>query len=159
MLISSWFGVFTPLTCLILHIFCARTSCRGQLGPQKLTLMVTIVSAALHSTLVSFHSGNAVDGAYTGVLSLLYGYIYFHWFNMSETARRIRILVRYVAYGERPDNGNSEYSARTIFHNRIERLTATGTIRESNGSMVLTPGPMLVATRVILFWRRIFYPD
>ena len=82
-------------------------------------------------------------------------YYNFHWFNMSETARRIRILVGHVSGLP----STQKYEPKQIFTQRIDRLLEFGTITRRADMLVLKRGPLVWATRVIFFWRKIFYPE
>lgn len=57
-------------------------------------------------------------------------YCYFHFINLGETARRIRILreIRDSADGLTQEEILSRYSAEEIFERRIERLLGTGQV-------------------------------
>lgn len=120
---------------------------------QKLTVLVILLSV-LSLTMLQIHS--AADAFHTAILSLLFGYTYFHWFNMSETARRISILVRYVDSGEL--KAGPSYDVTQIFSQRIERLREVGTLYQKGDGLFVKKGPLLIATRLILFWRSLFYP-
>ena len=86
--------------------------------------------------------------------ALLYAcfcYVYFHWNNMGETARRIRMLRELaqaqegLAFAELV----RRYSAREILERRLERLSAAGQIREADGRLVLTSRTVLLSARLV----------
>lgn len=71
---------------------------------------------------------------YALIVYLLLAYSYFHLFNMSETARRIRILREiYQRDRVRAEDIAERYSASSMLTNRITRLLETGQIREVEG--------------------------
>jgi len=78
-------------------------------------------------------------------------YVYFHWNNMGETARRIRMLRELAAAPEGLtfDDMVSRYSAREILERRLERLSAAGQIRETDGRLVLTSTTVLLSARLV----------
>jgi hypothetical protein len=158
LLLSSLLGLGTPLLCLILHVLAYRLIPQLKSVPrQKLTALIILTATLINISTVAILACDALESLHVAVVSLLFGYTYFHWFNMSETARRIRILVRYVALGIGPDGGE-EYSSEVIFQNRLRRLTETGTIQKVGDRYSVNRGPLLYATRVILFWRALYYP-
>lgn len=94
--------------------------------------------------------------------ALLYAafcYVYFHWNNMGETARRIRMLRELAAA---PDGlGFQEmvrrYPAREILERRLERLSAAGQIAETDGRLVLTGKTVLLAARLVGLAKRVIF--
>jgi hypothetical protein len=156
---SSLIGLAAPLTCFIVHILAYRLfQSTHSMQRQKLTLLVIAIATLLSLAIAGVLTQDPDEALHAGVVSLLFGYTYFHWFNMSETARRIRMLVRYVALGHAPEAGEA-YTANVILVNRLQRLVETGTIAVENGKYVVRKGPLLWATRVILFWRSLFYAN
>lgn len=109
----------------------------------------------------------AVASLYSLVVYALLAYTYFHLFNMSETARRIRILREIHAAGSlSAEEIAGRYSAEAIFANRIERLLAAGQIREVGGGRgeggghddrryVLSGRLLYTAALVLAFWGRV----
>lgn len=159
MLIGTQLGLLSIPLFLIFHVAAYRLiSSVRKMSRQKIVVLVVLVSAIVSTALTLHLSGDVTEAVHTFVLSGLYGMIYFHWFNMSETARRIRILVRFVALNESPAVESAQESSSRIFANRIDRMSQMGTIIDQNGKFHLKPGPLLYATRIILFWRSLFFP-
>lgn len=78
-------------------------------------------------------------------------YSYFHVFNMSETARRIRIFYEIYKAGALPaDRIISMYSSAEIVEIRLQRLLATGQLALQNGSYVMK-GSFLYYVAVVVF--------
>lgn len=79
------------------------------------------------------------------------GYCYFHFINLGETARRIRILREL----EGADAGYLEsellerYNARAIIDNRLGRLLRTGQIVLANGRYYIASPVMLIMSRAV----------
>jgi len=157
LIISSLIGLAAPATCFALHILAYRSwPATHKMQRQKLTVVVVLVSTALATLTAGLVTMDLSEALNAAVVSTLFGFTYFHWFNMSETARRIRLLVRYVALGSTPE-GEDIYNPELILNNRLQRLTETSTIKLEYGKYILQRGPLLWATRVILFWRSLFY--
>ncbi len=98
------------------------------------------------------------------VLTAIYGlfvyealaYSYFHLFNMSETARRIRILLEIYASGKLTASGiASAYGASDMLDTRIERLLSTRQVRWQGGRLFLDGRLLYHAARVIVWWGRV----
>lgn len=154
---STLLGLCTPLFALILHILVYRLFPKLIPYPRQKLALLVILGAVLLSVLgaITLHLGPD-HIIHTFVLGLMLGYSYFHFFNMSETARRIRILVEYVA--KIPPHQTQDYDTDTIFANRITRMHEHGLIDEAQaGRLTAHSGPMLWASHLILFWRRLFF--
>lgn len=89
----------------------------------------------------------------------LFCYVYFHWNNMGETARRIRMLRELAAAPEglSVEDMVRRYSAREILERRLERLSAAGQIRESEGRLVLTSSAVLLSARLMGLAKQIVF--
>lgn len=154
---SSLIGLAAPVFCFILHILAYRMWPNSHLvARQKLTAIVILAETVFAVLLAWSLTRSEIEVGHAAVVSLLFGYTYFHWFNMSETARRIRMLVRYVAFGITSEETEA-YSADTILNNRLTRLVETGTLHLEGNKYILQRGPLLYATRLILFWRSLFF--
>lgn len=86
----------------------------------------------IDSTVLSVDGGALLLANLTAYGAL--GYTYFHFINMGETARRIRILIELVgAGGDGLDEGRilSRYNAREMVERRLDRLFSKGQIIET----------------------------
>lgn len=86
------------------------------------------------------------------------GYGYFHFGNLGETARRVRI-VRELA--EAPDGLTlgqilERYDAREIFDRRLRRLTGTGQIVLRDGRYHIASPVLAGMAAGVLFLKRLF---
>lgn len=100
------------------------------------------------------------SGFYLFAVYLLMAYVYFHVFNMSETARRIRILAQGHRSGKVvKDEMVQNYTPGQMIDLRVERLKALGEISLRDGRYL--PGRMrlLPAARMVFFLRRFIFPD
>jgi hypothetical protein len=84
-------------------------------------------------------------------LSLAYSY--FHFFNMSETARRMRLMIElYLSpNGLTPRELMSRYSAEEVVEVRLGRLLSIGQIIERNGRFYKAGRSLGIPIRLILF--------
>jgi hypothetical protein len=86
-------------------------------------------------------------------------YVYFHWNNMGETARRIRMLRELAAAPEGLTFQEmvKRYSAQEILERRLERLSAAGQISDTDGRLVLTSRTVLLSARVVGLAKQIVF--
>ena len=86
------------------------------------------------------------------------GYCYFHFLNLGETARRIRIVRElYDSEGGLSISGILErYSARDIVQKRIERLLNNRQIIEKNGRYYIGNPVMLMMANIMVAMKLIF---
>jgi hypothetical protein len=83
-------------------------------------------------------------------------YSFFHVFNMSDTARRIKILSEIRAAGSlRTSSLRSSYSSEEMLANRIERLLSSGQIRRSGSGYVLGSRLLYYAAKAVDLWGRV----
>ena len=80
------------------------------------------------------------------------GYCYFHFVNLSETARRIRILreLRDSPEGLDLDQLLARYNARDIIERRIQRLIKNGQIILKNDKYYIAKPVMLLIANILL---------
>ncbi len=88
-----------------------------------------------------------------GILMLLYsfmiynalGYAYFHFFNMSETARRIRILIHIASQGQVTlSELEKKYTPAHMVSNRLARLVQMGQIKKNADDIYLLKSARLL---------------
>ena len=90
---------------------------------------------------------------------VLLGYCYFHFVNMGETARRIRILTELADAGNGLSLGEilGRYGSKDIIDRRLARLINSGQIRCENGRCytgnvtVLAMAGFLAAAKRVIF--------
>ncbi len=91
---------------------------------------------------------------------LIYGafcYVYFHWNNMGETARRIRLLRELDAAPDGLSQAEllGRYPAREILERRLTRLIDGGQIVEREGRLALSGRLVLLTARLVALAKRI----
>ena len=95
----------------------------------------------------------ALGAVYAFIVYNALAYAYFHLFNMSETARRIKILALLYRRGAFDPHGlGSGYGAEEMLEARIERLVATGQIRLSGGRYIQGGKCLYLAAMVVAAW-------
>lgn len=111
-----------------------------------------------------FHSApiNFFSAVFYGIV--LYNslfYVYFHLFNMSETARRIRIL--YEIYNREVVSDmdiKGLYKMEEMISIRLDRLISLRQIVYRNNKYLLSKKLLYCAARILEIWRRILgYPS
>ncbi len=154
----------TPLLVLGLHAVAGRILRLIVPGIQpQLTVVIcaAIGYLPLGAVLWRFYPDGLAGRPLEAVLSIIYAfivytalaYVYFHLFNMSETARRIKILAILNRYGASdPDRLGSGYGAGEMLEARLERLVATRQIRLSGGRYILNGKGLYLAARAVAVW-------
>jgi len=100
------------------------------------------------------------SGIYLFSIYISFSYIYLHVFNLSETGRRIRILLEIYKKGplERVELVKS-YTCRDMMSNRLKRLVALEGLRLVKDRYVAGNKIFLLTARVIFGFRRVLFPD
>lgn len=88
--------------------------------------------------------------------SMLLAHVYFHIFNMSETARRIRLLLELREGGVAVKE--SSYSPQQLIQTRLNRLRETRAVYYTEGIYRSRPSPLLVAALIIQRTEEILFP-
>ncbi len=150
----------SPLWILLSHMVLARVFPR--VAPQVVAIGAGLVGALPTGLLVgtlAFPAPSAllrmpVAATYVAVVYACIAYSYFHLFNMSETARRIRILRELHAAGSLTAEEISRvYSGASVLEARFDRLLATGQL-EARGDRFVRAGRVLyTAACLVRGWR------
>ena|SRR2546426_6316745 len=160
--------VLTPVyglaACVLAHILLTR----AWPGMFKLTAAIysflTGAGTVLLLALAFGASAPAIDALGYGILweltylCLVYCY-FFAFFNVGESARRVRLLIELVAAGERGLTLReilSAYNARMILEARLGRLLASGQIVERGGRYVIGTRLMLLVAKTMVLLKVIF---
>lgn len=156
-----------PLGILLTHVVLAR------LFPRMAPQMVAVGAGLAGALPTALLAGTlAVPGllalvrmpvavTYAAVVYACIAYSYFHLFNMSETARRIRILRELHAAGSLTAQEISRlYSGASVLEARFDRLLATGQLElradrfVGAGRLLYTAACLVRAWRVVLGFER-----
>lgn len=150
------FPVIVAIACLAVHASVNHWLFPGprQRSPQRVTIVVCACTAA--AAVAAAASRNGVEDIPSAALvSACVAYCYFHFFNMSETARRIRILTS--IYSGVPVDERS-YSFDAMLDARIDRLVMLGSLRRNDGCHAVVPGLLMAAAYVLDAWRTVLFP-
>lgn len=90
-----------------------------------------------------------------------FSYSYFHFVNMGQTARRIRILreIYEVKDGLSYADLLSKYNAKAVLDARIERLISKKQIMEENNRLYIWNPVMANVAKIILWIRSIIFKN
>jgi hypothetical protein len=150
----------SPLWIFLSHVVLARVFIRT--APQ-LVAIAAVLAGALPTVLLI--GTLAVPGppallrmpvaaTYAAVVYACIAYSYFHLFNMSETARRIRILRELHAAGSLTAEEISRlYSGADVLETRFDRLLATGQLQVRAGRFVAAGRLLYMAACLVRAWR------
>jgi hypothetical protein len=96
----------------------------------------------------------ATARVYETVVYICIAYAYFHLFNMSETARRIRILHEVDEQGGIDETDlQRAYSEAEVVEKRIKRMVDMGSIELRANGYVLRGHVLYLAARILDGWR------
>ncbi len=140
------------LVLIATHIFVTRV--KKEAKNYQLVLIKIIASLDLLILLaVIFLKFNFSEIIYVFFSFNLFSYSYFHFFNMSETARRIKILVS-IAKNEPL---NETYSSAQMLDLRIERLEKMGEINKIGDKYFLKRKTLFLISKLMNFLKKLFY--
>lgn len=100
--------------------------------------------------------GNAAATVYAFIVYTGIAYIYFHLFNTSETARRIRLIYQIYQAGSLPVKEIPHlYNVHTIVELRLQRLVETKHLRLNDGAYTLESRVLYLAAVIVVWWQRV----
>jgi hypothetical protein len=158
-IIAGTLAVGTFFVAMVVHCAIARLFRRTRLFPQQLVLRVLFAVAAFNTALVLALAGPGdlfrTQLPFTLLVVLGSCHIYFHFFNMSETARRIRILLG-VTSGKKlaPGAAADETAVTNTVNIRLKRLMQSRQIQKIGGRYQLRPSILLAASIFIEWYAR-----
>lgn len=147
--------LISPLLIAAVHAALLRTAWGQSVPRQRLTIQCAVVTSGLLSL---FICTNVQSFIFSLTITLGLGHVYFHVFNMSETARRIRILISLVQ-GLPTSKLEGAYSSDGIIKVRLERLRSMGQISEVNGVYQTNPSLLLKIARAMKTFERLLFPN
>jgi hypothetical protein len=133
---------------------------RNDLSPQvvlvKLTLALdtVLMGAIVLAILDSVEVASCV--IYSQIFFNAYAYAYFHIFNLSETGRRIKMLVALRSSERRSAGADDNYSPRDMIAMRLVRLEQMGQICPDEMGRYRISSPVLLSIGGLLRWVGIF---
>jgi hypothetical protein len=119
--------------------------------------------AVLYLVLWSFSAADLWTLIFHGMVGVLsfgsLSYGYFHFINLGETARRIRILREFSEAGGQLSYAEllARYNARTQIDIRLQRLLTTGQVVDKGGALVIGKGTVLRITKIMYCLRGLLF--
>ena len=158
--------VLSPVLIAFVHALAARLNGlkRSPYSNQAVCILSVFVALPPLLLLLSLFglfglgNGSILPAAlYSAVVYLALGYTYFHFFNMSETARRIRLLyeIGSGSFTVTDDSVAGPEPVRRSLTTRLERLEGLGQIEQSGGGdgrYLLKGRTMLFGARIVRLW-------
>ncbi len=156
----------TPLLIFILHIAATRVFMRYKFDilNQVIVIICSFVghipmAAAIWMVYLRYLT-TPVELVWTLIYSLIVynilAYCYFHIFNMSDTARRVRILYEiYNSKQLKESDIASLYSANNMLDSRLERFLSMKQIKFSDGRYLLNSKFFYYVAKIVTSWGRI----
>ncbi len=150
----------TPLLTAIIHALLMRAGLRRMQSRQMTALITSAVLAPFLAAVLWHLYLSGLDSAdrlaaslYATLVFCLMSYTYFHFFNMSETARRIKMVIEIGKSDGLPAAAlKGRYNAGLMVDNRIERLKAAGQICEKDGKFRLNARLIYYAALIVEWW-------
>lgn len=152
----------TPLLILFIHIVLSRILRNAS---AQIVAIRSAVLGYLPASLILWRfvfsyftsSYSAISASiYCFIVYTAFAYTYFHFFNMSETARRIRILYEVYKSGALPCGKiKTLYKSSDIVHLRLKRLVEMERLKYLDGYYSLNDRILYPAALFIKFWRKL----
>ena len=160
-MIQDYLHILNPVISLVINVIFQVLGFRylnlGLLKSEYLGFTIGFLSIFIFEFYISFLS--SVSGkdfiAFLITNSLIYsalGYCYFHFINLGETARRIRILrdIYDSKYGLSMNEILERYNAKEIVEKRINRLLNNGQIIYKDGRYYIGSPTMVLISKTIV---------
>ena len=93
---------------------------------------------------------------FTTINLMMLSYFVFHIFNLSQTGRRIKILIELLESGRMPKT--QKYGPREIVDNRIKRLIEMNQIEARDQKFVIVSRTFLLIGLFMIHFKRFFFP-
>jgi hypothetical protein len=153
----------TPLWIFLVQALVCRLSSFRGLPRQKMAVLCCLAGTILVCLSIKFLEGRGwgeqlADWIFVGMSALGLSHVYFHVFNMSETARRIRILTELKQDRKLGDEGESGYSATNMFRVRLERLVSLHQIRKEGDRYFALPTLLAWVATLFKAYERMLFP-
>lgn len=148
--------ICSPLLLMLLHMAVVRVIkiFNVDMSNQRSLILTELFLNFPLLVIIYFINKTPVSLIYGCIVYNSLGYSYFHFFNMSETARRIRILIeiklkKAVSFEDITEN----YNCDLMISNRLKRLVELGQIKLRDNKYILCGG-LLLAGAVLIFSMR-----
>ena len=87
---------------------------------------------------------------------VMISYFVFHIFNLSQTGRRIKILLEILESGRLPKT--QKYGPHEIVNNRLKRLIEMNQIKAKGDNFVIVSRTFLLIGLFMIHFKRLFFP-
>jgi hypothetical protein len=158
---SAWLLALTPLAGLAVNVASQVVLCRAVRSLGLLRSLVLGFAVGLLCALgLTLWTGNSLELARTelaaqflvnGLTTAALGYCYFHFVNLGETARRVRILRELVEAGGSLPRAEllKRYNAQDMVRQRLGRLLRSGQVVVRDGRYVMGKQTVLRMARAV----------
>jgi hypothetical protein len=142
----------TPFVLLLLHACLQRALPRA---PHQRVAMLAGATGFVPALFAARACGHDLTTlAYVAIGYPCIAYSYFHVFNLSETARRIRLIRQIdLADGMKEAELRSAYSEDEVVDTRLERMAGMGHLVAQGGRYFVGSPTLLFAARVLDAWQ------
>jgi len=147
--------LLTPLWTALLHALAIRGWKKGRLSPQKLALLCCGIITLGVSLTTGVESATFLQRLFVPLITGLLAHLYFQIFNLSETARRIRILI-HLKLG-RPTEPENDIT-RKMISVRLERLVGLGQLRKIQDRYFAKQSWLLFVARMMRWHEKLLFP-
>ena len=148
--------IFSPLLLMFLHMAAVRVikMLNVNISNQRSLILTEVLFNFPLLVIIYLINKTLVSLIYGFIVYNSLGYSYFHFFNMSETARRIRILMEIRREKSVSSKAVMEnYNCDLVISNRLKRLVELRQIKLQDNKYVLC-GKLLLACAVLIFLMR-----
>lgn len=146
--------ILSPVITYLIHILLVKLA-RGK--PPQLTAVLSGIIGNIPILFISLMLVERITGLiYSLIVYNSLAYVYFHIFNMSETARRIHLLVDLKRNGKlKKEDILKRYSPEDIVDIRLSRLLSLRQLRLEDNLYKIDRSFLLIAARIYSFWGRL----
>jgi len=131
--------LFSPLVLMAIHALAVRWNARTRSETSQQKLLVKVIALVNLPILAAAYLVVGRNGfspatlLYAALCFNAFGYCYFHFFNMSETARRVKIVIS-IRKGKvlSFDEFDTTYAPEEALRVRLERLEQLSQIRRGD---------------------------
>jgi hypothetical protein len=158
---------FSPVLVLVLHSIASQiiTPRRPELSRQFICIASSLAGNIPMAIVLWYGTlSGLIDRPVELIIAAIYalivynalGYSYFHLFNMSETARRVRVLSEINSAGKLTTQEIiTIYDMGDMFDVRINRLLSMKQIKQVGNSYVLKGRLLYYTAKIVSLWARI----
>lgn len=148
--------ILSPLVMYVVHAIV----CRLPFTAKQSRIKVAALSSLGTALAISFGVASSLQSLlFSLVVTLALAQVYFHVFNMSESARRIQILLQIRAGKDPLQEKKQNYSPEDLVRIRLDRMFQMGTIEEKNGNLFPRRGLLFYAALFIKQYERLLFPQ